>query len=312
MSLALSWCTCMDYELYHDESMVRGYWHGMLLVPIPCKAQVLELLSQARREAGYFDPLSLKKVRHRGRLHDCTEAWIQVGVAALRSHTKGEPCQVFTGGRHAGGRKRYAVLCEPVGAKFIVFCERDSLARMSMHPDHGSKVETTFRMGLKGGLHFLGGPHETIHIERIHFDGHQHYHRHVDPTRIVGRLYGLRPYCSISSRPDLIDDRTSDHRASDCQHYDDCQLLQLTDLLIGCFRTALQPATNPLRWHLAYPVRQLVSRYAGGYARMRNSRWFGSFCMSECHLDSGFWTFETLAADEHSGVVQLELPLSDQ
>ena len=24
----------MDYELYHDESKVDGYWHGILLVPV--------------------------------------------------------------------------------------------------------------------------------------------------------------------------------------------------------------------------------------------------------------------------------------
>ena len=128
----------------------------------------------------------------------------------------------------------------------------------------------------------------------MHFDGYEHYARHIDKSRIVGRLHGLRKYCSISERDDLIDDRSSDHRKINAQDYDDCQLLQLTDLLIGSFRTVLGEKTRDIHSKLAYPIKQMVVRYRKGYARMRNSRWFDSFCMSQCHLDDGSWKFETI------------------
>jgi hypothetical protein len=165
---------------------------------------------------------------------------------------------------------------------------------MTGHKDNASKIETTFRFGLKGGLHFLGSNEEPISIEKIHFDGYEHHHRHIDRARIIDRLDGLREYCHISSRPDLIDDRRSDHNDSASQEYDDCQFLQLTDLLIGCFRTSFGYAEKDVHKQLALPVkRRLVNEYNKGFARMRNSRWFNSFTLSQCYLDdNGQWKFE--------------------
>ena len=134
------------------------------------------------------------------------------------------------------GRKHYVQSRQTIGCKFILFREKDDHAKMIGHPDYGSKVETTFRMGVKGGMHFLGSDENPINIVRMHFDGHRHYHRYVDRDRIVGRLHGLRGYCSIADSDDVIDDRSSDHSRAGCQEYDDCQLLQLADLMVGCFR----------------------------------------------------------------------------
>jgi hypothetical protein len=298
----------MDYELYHDESQVGGYWHGMLLVPIPNKSLLCDYLHQARQNTGYSEPISLKKVRGQGRLYDCVDAWIQLGVAALMSRTKGEAYPIFLGQRNARRRKQYDFFKHCIGAKFVLFCERDNLAKMVKHADHASKVETTFRMGLKGGLHYLGAQDEVIRIEKIHFDGYEHYHRHLDHGRIVGRLTGLRDYCSISLRQDLIDDRSGNHKRPDSQPYDDCQLLQLADLLVGCFRTVLQQQGNPFHQKLAYSIQQLISRYQEGYARMRNSRWFNSFCMSQCYLESGSWRFDTIECERQIGILQMTLP----
>ena len=261
----------MDYELYHDESKEGGFWHGMLLVPIDKKHKLLGLLYQAREDTNYTEPISIKKVKAQNRIYDCADSLVQIGVASLMSRTKGQPHPIFLGKRDRG-KKQYSLFEGVIGAKFILLCERDNLKEMSSHPDYGSKVETTFRMGLKGGLHLIGNPDEGIHIEKMHFDGHEHYARHLDRDRIVGRLVGLRNYCSISSSDDLIDDRTGNHKKDNCQKYDDCQLLQLIDLLIGCFRTVLGTATRPIHTNLSYPVKIIVDRYREGYARMQNSR----------------------------------------
>jgi hypothetical protein len=192
------------------------------------------------------------------------------------------------------------------GAKFILFRERDSHQQMRGYPDYASKVETTFRFAIKGGTHFLGSDEEPIEIIKMHFDGHKHYHRHLDKNRIIDRLNGLRSYVSISSRQDLIDDNSLDHRIPDSQAYDDCQLLQLTDLLIGSFRTALGVYTREIHKELAYLVKDLLIDYQKGYVRMRNSRWVNSFWLSECFLDNGKWHFESLEFDKTSSTKQLE------
>ncbi len=277
----------------------------MLLVPVSKKTALVEHLELARQHTNYRQPVSLKRIRGPGSVFDCADAWIQIGVASLMSNPKNWTYPIFLGKREPRRRKQYSLFKDFVGAKFIVFCERDLLSSMIAHPDRTSKVETTFRIGMKGGLHFLGSDENPIRIEKIHFDGYLHHHRHINSSRIVGRLTGLRSYCSISSRRDLIDDRTGNHKKPDCQPYEDCQLLQLTDLLIGSFRVALIINPKPLHRKLAYPVRQLVQRYRKGYARMKNSRWFKSFCISRCYLASGNWRYDTFEYTE----VNPQIPL---
>lgn len=158
--------------------------------------------------------------------------------------------------------------------------------------DHAKKIELTFAMGLKGGMHFLGNEEDSIEIKHIHFDGHEHYRRNISREHILRRLQGLRSYCSIQDSHNLIDDRRSDHRKPNSQDYVDCQFLQLTDLLIGAFRTSLGFGTNNSHRVLSMPAKALVSRYRLGVARMKNSRWNKSFCISACRIDNGAWKFD--------------------
>ncbi len=297
----------MDYELFHDESNIAGYWHGILLVPVEKKTNLVNLLDLSRKESSYKESLSIKKVKKKGVIYGCAYSWVTIGVASLASSFRNFPPQIYMGERNFGKRE-YCFMPELIGAKFILFCERDSHQLMVNYPDHASKIETTFRMGLKGGLHFLGCEENPINITGIHFDGYKHYSRHVDKSRIVSRLNGLRDYCSILNTSELIDDRSSDHNRSDSQDYCDCQLLQLTDLLVGSFRTILGEMTNQIHYELAQPVLPLIIKYQKGYARMRNSRWWSSFCMSQCFLDSNSWVFDTLDLWKKEESQQMILP----
>jgi len=92
----------MDYELYHDESKVEGYWHAILLVPVAKKQVLLQLLSQARQNTNYIEPLGIKKIKKFNRIYDCADAWVQIGVAALMSRTKTQPYPIFLGSNTRG------------------------------------------------------------------------------------------------------------------------------------------------------------------------------------------------------------------
>jgi len=280
----------MDYELYHDESLEGGYWHGMLLVPAWNKKEFSDLLLTARNNARYFDKIGIKKVERKGFIYDCASAWIQISVVCMRSSTKGKTEPVFLGVREKG-KLQYGHV-DLYGMKFILFRERDSHKQLTGYSDHASKIETTFRFGIKGGLHLLGSDKNPINITRIHFDGYQHHRRHIDKERIVSRIGGLREYCTISKRHDLIDDRQSDHKRLESQDFDDCHFLQLTDLLIGCFRTSLGYKTRDIHSELAKPIKNLIDKYHEGYPRMKNSRWFNSFMISQCYLENSQWKFE--------------------
>lgn len=208
-------------------------------------------------------------------------------------------------GQREGGRPVYADIAAH-GMKFVLFRERDAHAEWTGGGDYGSKVETTFRFGLKGGLHFLGSEESPIRISRLHFDGHEHLGRHIDRQRIVDRIQGLREYCTFARRVDLIDDRKSNHEAPGSQSYMDCQFLQLVDILIGGFRTALGYTTREIHKELARPILTRVKEYERGFARMRNSRWRDSFVMSQCYLENGKWLFEGVRRKRDGGT-QLKL-----
>ena len=75
----------MEYELYHDESQVDGYWHGMLLVPVSKKQDYLEQLELARKNTRYFSKIGIKGVRRKGKIYGCASAWVQIASVLLRS-----------------------------------------------------------------------------------------------------------------------------------------------------------------------------------------------------------------------------------
>jgi len=291
----------MDYELYHDESKEHGYWHGILLVPTVTKSLIINHLKQVRLYVGYEHPLRFTRIDAFNRKFHCSEAWLDFAIGSLITKFNSRyPHQICTG-ETIQGKKQYAIFDDIVGRhslglKFILLRDRDQFGNMYDSLDYGGKVETSFRTAAKGGLHYLFSEDNHACIMKIHFDGHEHYHRNVDPDRIVGRPNGLRNYCQFKENCP-IDDNTSDHREDSSQEYDDCQLLQLTDLFVGSFRTAfgfLGQGKIQAQIALAQPVKELVKRYKQGYARMQNSRWRNSFCMSESFIEDDKWQFQDL------------------
>lgn len=296
----------MKYELYHDESQISGYWHGMLLVPVVTKQILLDLLLAARKNTGYAEKITLKQVKQvNSKKYSLVESWLQIGTLALIHKLKNkEP--LFLGER-TKGKKQFTFFEKLIACKFILFRELDNHSKMQLHPDYASKVETTFRMGFKGGMHFLGDENNTIEITKIHFDGYEHLQRRIDKNRIINRLGELREFCKIEKGDDLIDDRSSNHKTQDCQAYEDCQLLQLSDLLVGSFRTVLGYATRDLLKTLCKPTKLITDSYLRGYAGMRRSRWFGGFVMSQCYLKDGKWVFEGITYKDDKNLGQFKM-----
>jgi len=308
----------MEYDVYHDESKEAGYWHGMLFVPRLRRAKLLELIKIIRRETNYELPLSLKEVKSYGARFQCSRAAVQLAVAAMMQKTKGSVQKIYvsemiydkTSRCQTAKYREIIQVTEPLKLRFVVFRERDCLKFLDPEGhflDYGAKVETTFRMGFKGGLHLLFDENDPATITSIHFDGYEHNRRHVDTDRIIGRLEGgLRPYCQIVENIE-VDDRPSDHRKDNAQDYDDCQFLQLADLLVGSFRTVLADSKNEIQAKVAYPVDNLVEKWRAGPARMVNSRWSGGFCISQCYLENEKWEFSPLPPKVQEN--QLELGL---
>lgn len=296
----------MDYELYHDESLEAGYWHGMLLVPKLRKCTLIEYLEQARDNTKVKRPLSLKVVRKEGRVLDCVEAWSTIGIDSLMSKTRSKEPQPVYLGNHT-----LDIFRKVIGAKLIIFRVTCGMGPLRYVNEFGRKVEVTLRMGLKGGLNLLGQDDEYITITKLHFDGNEQYHgKRLSRQNIIEKLHGLRDYCSFSNDQDIIDDRSSKHDKSGCQPYEDCQILQLTDILVGSFRSLLSPRCNPKHKRVLVFPRALIERYFEGHARMQNSRWRNSLCMSQCTLENNQWKFEPVCMEPRNKTQDYQLLLS--
>lgn len=297
----------LDYELYHDESNRGGYWHGMLLVPVHLKELCLEWLETARQIIGYPHKISFKKINRPGAKYRLANAWLSIAIGFLRTYAKNIHYYAYLGDDEQGKPIHRLMTDELVGARFILFRECDNHTKMQFYSDETSKVETSFRIGLKGGLHFLFSDDSPGNIERLHFDGFQHQGRHIDRERVITRLTGLRQYCTIHSGDDLIDDRSSDPSNENPQDYVDCQLLQLTDLLIGAYRSAFGYYSNDSQRSLARYAHTMIDRYSQGITRMHKSRWVNAFCLSQCYLQDGKWHFETIELHEKAATTQMSL-----
>src|ERR1700757_2505856 len=80
----------IEYDVYHDESLVEGYWHGILFVPRDSRKHLLDLLATVRQNTHRSHKLSLKNLnKTSGRLYKCTSCWLHVGIAALIQNFRG-------------------------------------------------------------------------------------------------------------------------------------------------------------------------------------------------------------------------------
>lgn len=284
----------LNYEIYHDESNVDGYWHGMLLIPSEQKQIFFEMFREERKKINYFNRFSFKEIDSKGEKYKLADAWLSLAIGFLRSRINKEK-YIVERWDEEGKRIQPSVLPgNYMGAKFILFRVVDDHANMAYLHEKTSKIETTLRIALKGGLHFFGSDEHPINIEKIHFDGHEHLLRKIDKKRVIDKIDCLRAYCSFDKRSDLIDDRSGNPEKPNCQDLIDCEFLILVDLLIGAFRIALGGKCNKHRYVLAKHPNAIISRMREGPKRMRNSRWSSSFCLSECYLDTT-WHFQPIS-----------------
>ncbi len=293
-----------DYDVYHDESLEHGFWHGILFVPRDSRKRLLTLLANIRQSTDRFHPLSLKNLnKTTGKLYKCTSCWLQVGVAALIQDFKGRAYATPTGAD--GQWAQYLPFDQLVRARFVLFRVKGGLGPLNLCHDYAAKVETTFRMAFKGGLTMFSREDEELCIRSLYFDGHKHYHRRLDLRRVLRDIGTPPTRVHLHDEIELSDD-SSDHREAGAQPYDDCQLLQLTDILVSGFRTILAEAPAPeAHREVSRPLSELVDKWNRGRKGFSYSRWFKGFCVSEGYIEDGQWQFGAIEPDYE--ILQTEL-----
>ncbi len=118
-------------------------------------------------------------------------------------------------------------------------------------------------MVFKGGITMFGRENEELLIRSLHFMDTSTIKRSLDLRRIL-RGIGDAPRQVHIHESIGTDDRSSDHREPAVQLHDDCQLLQLTDVLTSGFRTILGEATHQSHIQLCRPLVALHEKWSRG------------------------------------------------
>ncbi len=217
---------------------------------------------------------------------------------------KNRPYFVPTG--IAAQRTDFIPFTQTIGARFVLFRMGSPFEALHLCTDNASKVETTFRIAFKGGLRLFSSMGVHMRVRSLHFDGHKHYGRRLDLRGILRNL----DCDEVETQQGItLDDATSDHREENCQPYDDCQLLQLTDILVSGFRTVLGESTNEAHKQACAPLKVLSEKWGRGRKGFSNSRWHAGFCISEGNInENGQWQFRNIepSFEDKQGYLYLE------
>jgi hypothetical protein len=297
----------MTYDIYHDECKADGYWHGFLFVPRQTRSDLLALLRRARENTGYFNELHYveigKSVKPHHDKYILAEAWTSIGCSSLQQHKfNTHPPKVILG-RNPRTRSdpEYRILPNLLKCKFVLFRENDTHRNMYAGMDQLKRIETTFRMGIKGGVHKLFNEFEPIQIGDVFMDGDEQYlgvfGRPFDVSRTLQRFASeMRGFVSFVDGPKLIPQRSDHHRAEKDQRADDSHLLQLCDVLIGGFRFhACQGDYKHPRFHISFRCKDLLEHEQTNTARMTQSRYRNGFSLQQAWLGYDEWNFAPLA-----------------
>lgn len=276
--------------IYHDESknVERNVWaHALLFVPESSHKDLLNKLWDIRKKYNclnkklHFSDISGSKIcESDGSI--VIKEWIEIGVEALKWKS--------------------SIFNPPLACKIgIIFF--DNTCYLSLYGGNRREkelrfFETVLRMALKGCTHYLYDKSQKLEIKGILSDG-QPWHRPLDELRILNKLKSeCRSYVTINKNA-FMKCIISDHSNEDCKDKDSSQILQLTDLLLGCAITSCfrKVEYGSKKEKIVRPFKEMLDKRKRG-TNFRYSSHFKSFNISFARVAKGKWMFENVMNKE--------------
>ncbi|WP_201327432.1 hypothetical protein [Thermotomaculum hydrothermale] len=169
--------------------------------------------------------------------------------------------------------------------------------------DELQRIETTMRIGIKSGLHGLFF-NEPVIIKNFYVDGDEHYqgfyNRSLDYSRIIKKLNPqLKKNIIIDENCKIIPIARKNSNPND----ENRLLIQITDILLGSIRFFLLTGklhTNKVRYYATESIIKLLLE-RGNYcniARMRNSRFYRAFSITNAKIKNNKWQFNCLKKEK--------------
>ena len=277
--------THRKYEVWHDENREGGYHHGILLVPIDKKEDLIIYLKNIRIEHRYPHIADLKFA---GSLSQQKKGILISNMLALFSHiikTKDDGLtKIYNPTGKNRFKKEYTHFTEVsglFGCRFGFLKIEDNFQSLQFDT-YEKKVETTLRFVLKGCCHSMFNTENPIEIVGFYFDGNEHHGGSINLARILSGEF--RPYCRIS------DNITVDARHVRDRHDDTKLVINFVDNIVGAWRSLLSGEIDEK--DILNPLRPICER-----AKMKkifsnpNGRWHKSIYLSELKIEDGIIEF---------------------
>lgn len=294
--------------MWHDEYKcpVNGsYVHGVLLIPVDRKREIVAYLEKTREVFGYKPE---QKIGYSGSLDTDKRAEFLRNNLSLAAHAlkvKIDPPQNLY---KVDGKMRYEKTYEPFvtipgdkpfNLKSGLLVVPDNHADMSGW-SYSTKVEITLRFCIKGLCHWAFDEKKPVNITKLVFDGIEHHGRDFYLERIIGRNEWRR-YVEIC--PVEIDDRQRDARKDETAY-----LMDFTDMILGSFYNKLYFPEK--KNHSAFsPIDPIIERMKNGNAgKQVNSKWYKSVTVSELRIKDGKFDFHPI--EFYQSPMQLNLGIS--
>lgn len=275
-----------QYEIWHDESKKNGYHHGILLVPIDKRQQIINLLRKIREEYGYDDSDNIKFSR-------CLKK-PKIGKfisnnLSLFSHIIKTKAQKKTKLFNRSGldirNKNFDHFLEITGyfgCRFGLLKIENLRQSLDYFENYRKKVETTFRFVVKGCCHCMFDKNNPVRLEKFYFDGEKQYKGRIDLKRLVKGEW--RSYCDIKENMP-IDARVMKQRKDETK-----LIMNLVDNVVGAWRALLNREKDP--YDVLYPLKEIHKRLQEKkiFAN-KNSSWYKSISLSEFCIKNGNISF---------------------
>lgn len=290
-----------EYEIYYDEIKEDGYWHGIFFLPVDSSRDLIRYLEDAERDyplncrlhfanCGKNDPEDSMRTL-------LTESYISIGCASLQSQKfEKYPVKAKVG--------RSPKLITPIRAKFAVYRVSPEVMR-ACNENRNLIITQTLKSALKGALHYLFPVEEDITISKIFFEGTEL--QGIDDKKIMAKLQE-QVHGNVKSLPDAFVTQSSNHNdLSEGQEKKDSCILQLCDSMVGATRFGVVSNSNDhIRSKLSKPIRGILEYSDESLTRMKQSRYFRGFSLSEAGVDGDDWEFTNLKIKEGTNLGKQE------
>jgi hypothetical protein len=276
------------YNIFYDECKENGYWHCFLFIPKDKTDLLFKLLNKARSQYRYTNFIHYKKIRANAKYNtprcQVIQSWLYILNYILQQQKLNATID--------WGNKNFEKMKTVFGAKLSVFRQKENHRDMFNKMSYQSKVEATFRMGLKSGLHFLFSNEIPI-VDKVYVDfNKEDFHKYFDETNLFHRIKDeTKSNITFTEDSKVIPISKDDYKV-DCPI---SEIMQFVDVIIGSVRNYIEQQSDfKARFKVSKFLDDLFSKDTTNFARMKNSRYFKGFSLTDAYIDNGLWKFEQL------------------